>query len=148
HAMSASDPVVEALQAEVARLVTEVMELRQIVNDRAQHGGGDDAGARELVYRGTEQFVVEFLLPHYRRPFATVGMTTFFWCKWWWMHDEAYLRLRALWHLWEQERTKQTGMITWTEKADYQMGVLCSADGPFRECRLEDDADSDLGGVK
>jgi hypothetical protein len=141
-------PDLVALQAELARLTTVVGELQQIVNDR---GGpsvrGDEQGGHELVYRSTEQFVVDFLLPHYRRPFRTGGMSRFNWCQWWWKHEEAYLRLRALWHLWEQERLKQTGMITWTEKADYQMDRLCSDDGPFRDCGLGDDADSDVGGV-
>ena len=51
----------------------------------------------------------------------------------WWRHPEAVLRLDAMWRSWEQARLDPaTGMATWLrDTADYHMGILMSAQGPF-----------------
>jgi len=70
----------------------------------------------------------------YRRPLGGQGVT---WCPEWWRHAEAIARLEALWRAWEHLRLDPaTGMSVWfRDHADHHMGVLLSADGPFKGCK-------------
>ncbi|MCU1531289.1 MAG: hypothetical protein JWO49_860 [Arthrobacter sp.] len=54
----------------------------------------------------------------------------------WWKHEEAISRLEALWRAWKFLRLDgSTGIsVWWRDHADHHMGVLLSADGPFKGC--------------
>ncbi|NNH73673.1 DUF4913 domain-containing protein [Nocardia uniformis] len=60
------------------------------------------------------------------------------WCPEWWRHDEAVLRLAALWRAYEALRRDDTGLGLsnwWLQHADPHMRVLMSVDGPFELCK-------------
>lgn len=80
------------------------------------------------------RFVEEHLSPSYRRSLSGTDRT---WCPSWWKHEEAISRLESLWRAWEFLRLDgSTGMsIWWRDHADHHMGVLLSADGPFKGCK-------------
>lgn len=66
----------------------------------------------------------------YRRP---IDGTHRRWAARWWQHEEAIIRLEALWRAWEHLRLDPaTGMsIWWRDHADHHMAALMSPDGPF-----------------
>jgi len=95
------------------------------------HDQPHDAAAEPTTYyANVDEFFRNFLRPVYRRP---INARTTFWAADWWRHPEAVLRLDAMWRSWEQARLDPaTGMATWLrDVADYHMGVLMSAQGPF-----------------
>lgn len=93
-----------------------------------------EAPEQELFYKDLVSFVQEHLSPSYRRSLSGTDRT---WCPSWWKHEEAISRLEALWRSWEFLRLDgSTGMsIWWRDHADHHMGVLLSADGPFKGCK-------------
>lgn len=101
-------------------------------------GSGDpdpeEAPEPELFYEDLVSFVQEHLAPSYRRSLSGTDRT---WCPSWWKHEEAIGRLEALWRAWEFLRLEgSTGMsVWWRDHADHHMGVLLSADGPFKGCK-------------
>jgi len=97
-------------------------------------GAGSSAPA--LFYPTLERFVTEQLAPLYRRSLAGNETT---WCPQWWRHAEAISRLEALWRAWEHLRLDAAlGMSVWfRDHADPHMGVLLSAEGPFKGCGPE-----------
>ena len=121
---------VEELAAQVAQLTTLVGEFGQAIGERAAAAGG--AAARP-VYSTVEEWVRDWLLVNYTRPMGEVG-GRWSWCEQWWAHNEAVVRLTALWYGWEHARLEQTGMLGWLREADYHLQVLCAADGPLRDC--------------
>jgi hypothetical protein len=89
----------------------------------------------ELRFANLQTWVHEYLLALYRRPLSGNGTT---WCPEWWRHEEAIVRLDALWRSWEFMRLDPaTGIANWLRDCDYHMEVLLSADGPFRGCKPE-----------
>lgn len=94
---------------------------------------GDDAGERTLMYRNVEEWVGDYLAPHYRRRLG--GQTA--WCQQWWKHEEAISVLTALWSAWEHLRHDGAlGLINWWLQYCYPaMDRLTSPDtGPFASC--------------
>ena len=55
------------------------------------------------------------------------------WAGRWWQHDEAVVRLEALWRAWEHLRQDPaTGISVWfRDHADHHMSYLMDPDGPF-----------------
>jgi hypothetical protein len=94
----------------------------------------EEAAEPEPFYKDLASFVQEHLSPSYRRSLSGTDRT---WCPSWWKHEEAISRLEALWRSWEFLRLDgSTGMsVWWRDHADHHMGVLLSADGPFKGCK-------------
>ena len=94
----------------------------------------DAVAEPKSYYANVDEFFRHFLRPVYRRP---VNARTTFWAADWWRYPEAVLRLDAMWRSWEQARLDPaTGMATWLrDVADYHMGILMSANGPFGTSR-------------
>jgi TPR repeat protein len=84
--------------------------------------------AIETVFPNVEAFVVEELLPIYRRTVRE----DFRWCAQWWRHVEAVSRLEALWRAWERLRLDPAfGMATWyRDFFDVSWPQITRADGP------------------
>lgn len=83
-------------------------------------------------YGSVDEFVREFLRFAYRRRLLGRGQSPY-WDPQWWQHDEAVMRLEALWRAWEFLRLDPaTGMsVWWRDHADHHMRVLMSDEGPF-----------------
>lgn len=92
--------------------------------------GTPDPGP-QLFYGNVSEFVDQFLRHAYRR--KTSGRLAPWWSGEWWKHDEAVMRLEALWRAWEHLRLDPaTGMsVWWRDHADHHMRVLMADDGPF-----------------
>jgi Domain of unknown function (DUF4913) len=118
----------EQLAAQVAQLAAELAEVRQTLTDKSATPGGQPP-----LYDNVEQWVRDWLLVNIDRPFGETG-GQWRWCEQWWAHNEAVLGLTALWYAWEHARLEQTGMLGWLREAHYHLQVLCSADGPLRDC--------------
>ena len=88
------------------------------------------------MFDSLEEWVHGWLLPLYRRSLDGSAVT---FCREWWRHPEAYLRLDALWKSWEFMRRKPgTGMAVWMrDYCDYHMGVLMREQGTFKGCTIE-----------
>lgn len=96
----------------------------------------DDAQAatpQPLVFANVNEFVVNLLLPNWRRPIREYA-----WCGTWWEHAEAITRLEALWESWEWSRVQPVPAMAvwWRDFANPTMGTLCDkAAGPFARCK-------------
>lgn len=102
-------------------------------NTPATAGGGAKSEAAEeaqLFYRSVDEFVSEFLIYAYRR---RINGRDRVWSAEWWRHEEAIMRLEALWRAWEHLRLDPAlGMsVWWRDHADPHMAALMSPDGPF-----------------
>jgi hypothetical protein len=88
------------------------------------------------MFNSLEEWVHGWLLPLYRRSLDGPAVT---FCREWWRHPEAYLRLDALWKSWEFMRRKPgTGMAVWMrDYCDYHMGALMREQGTFKGCTIE-----------
>ncbi|GAA2502506.1 DUF4913 domain-containing protein [Terrabacter carboxydivorans] len=96
-----------------------------------------EAEAREPFYANVDEFVCGYLLPNWRLPCGSGGIT---WCARWWEHAEAITRLEALWESWERSRIVEgVGMaVWWRDYADPHMAILTDAQsGPFTKCRAD-----------
>jgi hypothetical protein len=119
-------------------------EIEKQDENRVAVGAGGQRGARTLedavggvaVFATLQEWVEKWLLPVYRRSVDGHAMT---WCREWWRHPEAYLRLDALWRAWEYLRKQPaTGMAVWLrDYCDPHMAVLLSESGPFKGCEPE-----------
>jgi hypothetical protein len=128
-------------------LLTDPMlaELRATADEAARDAlyappADDTPSEPKLYYPSLLAFVTEYLTPLYRRA-VTATHTT--WCSQWWRHAEGITRLEALWCAWEHLRQDpNTGMSVWLrDHADHHMGVLLSADGPFKGCKPDTHTD-------
>ncbi|WP_216897328.1 DUF4913 domain-containing protein, partial [Nocardia alni] len=89
----------------------------------------------EAVFADVVDFVENRLVYVYRRVPDTANRR---WCPQWWKHDEAVLRLYALWRAYEALRRDDTGTglsTWWLHHADPHMSRLMAVDGPFELCR-------------
>ncbi|SPT53474.1 Uncharacterised protein [Actinomyces bovis] len=99
----------------------------------------DDGGQPQAVpfqFPTLNDFVTGLIALIYER--ATSTATT--WCPKWWMHDEAVLRLTALWQAWEEMHVNEQPLATakWlVYYADPIMGQLLSSEGTFKGCSVE-----------
>lgn len=95
--------------------------------------GPDEPG---LVYANVVAFVEDYLSVVYRRQVTDLSDTV--WCPQWWRHDEAVIRLEALWRAWEHLRQDgATGMSVWfLDHADRHMARLLDPRGPFKFCSV------------
>ncbi|MBO0854776.1 MAG: DUF4913 domain-containing protein [Nocardia sp.] len=89
-----------------------------------------------MIYSNVVEFVENYLSLIYQRQVADTTDTV--WCKEWWRHSEAVLRLDAVWRAWEYLRQDaKTGMSNWfLEHADPQMSKLLDPAGPFKYCSV------------
>lgn len=98
----------------------------------------DDAasGASSTYYGSVDEWMRRWMLPTYRR-ITKGGQGGVLWRADWWRSAEALSRLDAMWRAWEHLRLDPaTGMsVWWRDHADPHMGVLLSADGPFKNHR-------------
>ena len=117
-----SDPVIDDPGLDVEEDVA-----GRAAGEHAGRGGGGP------VFATLEEWVQSYLLNVYRRSVDATAMT---WCREWWRHPEAYLRLDALWRAWEfLRRQPATGMAVWMrDYCDPHMTVLLSESGPFKGC--------------
>jgi hypothetical protein len=117
-----SDPVIDDPEVDVEDDVT-----------GRPAGEHEDRGGGVPVFATLEEWVESYLLNVYRRSVDGTAMT---WCREWWRHPEAYLRLDALWRAWEFLRQQPaTGMAVWMrDYCDPHMGALLSESGPFKGC--------------
>lgn len=131
--------VSKAAQAAVKELMTP--EVREAIRARAdeaaaaaiaeQVDGPEDSEPEPGLYYGSvDEFVREYLRNVYRR---RIDGRHRCWAGRWWEHDEAVIRLEALWRSWEHLRQDAaTGMsVWWRDHADHHMAVLMDPDGPF-----------------
>ena len=88
------------------------------------------------MFDSLEEWVHGWLLPLYRRSLDGSAVT---FCREWWRHPEAYLRLDALWKSWEFMRRKPgTGIAVWMrDYCDYHMGALMREQGTFKGCTID-----------
>lgn len=95
------------------------------------------APAPENVYPDVAAFVAGFLAPTFAHDWGKYGGGEWYWCAEWWLHTEAVVRLESLWMAWEHLRlSPTTGRSQWLlHHADPTMAALCSATGPFRNCK-------------
>lgn len=89
------------------------------------------AAGPQLYYGNVCEFVDQFLRHAYRR--KTSGRGAPYWSGDWWKHDEAVMRLEALWRAWEFLRLDPaTGMsVWWRDHADHHMPALMADGGAF-----------------
>lgn len=97
--------------------------------DELNHTHHHDRDAEpEPFYPDAQAWVVDWLLPHYRR-----NPKTHRWDPQWWRYEEVATLLEALWETWEQKRWEgATGMIVFFR--DYLwpvMDIITSDDGPL-----------------
>lgn len=86
-----------------------------------------------LMYANVDEFVVNLLLPNWRRP-----RREYAWCEKWWAHAEAITRLESLWESWEWARVQPVPAMAvwWRDFATTTMNTLCDqAAGPFARCK-------------
>ncbi|WP_328397149.1 DUF4913 domain-containing protein [Nocardia sp. NBC_00416] len=88
------------------------------------------------VYKDVVEFVEKYLSVVYRRQVSDLSDTV--WCREWWKHTEAIVRLDAVWRAWEHLRQDgATGMSVWfLDHADKHMAVLLDPKGPFKYCSV------------
>jgi hypothetical protein len=120
------------MQARLDEVAATVAELQQAMSERSS--GQDQGQGQAPLYGNVEQWVREYLLVNFSRPFGEVGTQRWYWCEQWWRHNEAVTTLTALWYAWEHARLEPTGMLNWLRDLHYHLGVVCGPDGPFREC--------------
>lgn len=88
----------------------------------------EEATQRELCYSNAEEWVNNWLLPHYRRNPATHK-----WDPQWWRYEEVGTLMETLWETWEKMRWDGAGGIA-AYFRDYLyplMDRITAPDGPF-----------------
>lgn len=98
------------------------------IPETESQAANDDPAERELFYQNPEEWVNDWLLPHFRR-----NPRTFKWDPQWWQYEEVGTVLEALWESWEEMRWEEaTKKVAWWR--DYLWPVmdrLTAEDGPF-----------------
>ncbi|GAA1821374.1 DUF4913 domain-containing protein [Agromyces neolithicus] len=148
-AEAAADALTEDVLVKLRERAAEA--ARAAVDEQVAANDADAAAAAEseaeadaepqprLYYGSVDEFVREYLRYAYKRVITGTG-TGHHWAADWWRYDEAVIRLEAIWRAWEALRLDAaTGMSTWwRDHADYHMGVLLDADGPFKGAQGDD----------
>jgi len=134
--------VLDDLQAQVTRLTRDLIELRETFTAAAEAAGtADQAGATPpapapVVLGELAPWVQDWLLPTFRRlPGGARGR----WCRQWWDHEEAVLRLQAL-HCSHRQlfAAGGTGPGVWfRDHLDPALERLLGNDGPFSGCSTD-----------
>jgi hypothetical protein len=128
--MSAPSSSVDELAARLTQLAADVEDLQTAVAAGAGASAGDGA-APEPLYPSVEAWVEQFFAAVYHRP---VG-GDLRWCRRWFEHPEALIRLELLWRSWEVYRLRPLGAVDWhRDVLDHQLPVLLSDRGPFAAC--------------
>ncbi|MEV0292476.1 DUF4913 domain-containing protein [Nocardia sp. NPDC050710] len=104
----------------------------------------DDERPEGWIYRTVVEFVENYLSMIYQRQVTDLSDTV--WCPEWWRHQEAVVRLDALWRAWEYHRQNpSTGLSMWFLKhADPHMAQLFDPKGPFKYCNARGGHQSNL----
>ena len=137
-----AQPAPAQLAARIDELAASVAELTQVVHERDDNATApskqQDDDPQKPLYDNVEDWVRGYLLVNFSRPFGEVGTQRWYWCPQWWRHNEAVTALTALWYSWEHARLQPTGMLGWLRDLHHHLSVICSPDGPFRECSQAD----------
>jgi len=99
----------------------------------------DSHGVKPQLHFGSvDEFVRDYLRHVYKR---RIDGRNRCWAARWWEHDEAVIRLEALWRSWEHLRLDAaTGMsVWWRDHADHHMAALMDPDGPFGAATEDED---------
>lgn len=85
------------------------------------------------LFPNFETWVVEWLIATIHRPLRGGVM----WCPQWWRHEEAAVRLDALWRAWEMARIEGGSAMSywWDMHFDAHWAALSSDQGPFAACK-------------
>jgi|GEM_PF-1470201 len=89
------------------------------------------AEAPQPVFANLQAWVEGMFAPTFCHRLGSVH-----WCAAWWEHEEALLRLEALWRTWETMRLQPAdGLARWLRDfLDPQLGMLLAERGPFTAC--------------
>lgn len=129
----------DELAARLEELAGTVAELAQQLNEQRSTDKQPSPDAdRPPLYDNVEDWVRQYLLVNFSRPFGEVGAQRWHWCAQWWRHNEAVTALTALWYAWEHARLQPTGILSWLHELHYHLGVISGPDGPFRQCAQTD----------
>ncbi|MEU5408355.1 DUF4913 domain-containing protein [Nocardia asteroides] len=101
--------------------------------------GSVDSGGDRPTYTDVSEWVADYFV---RLVGDAVGYRPgeqVYWCREWWRHPGAVVRLDALWRAWEDLRLSGgAGISVWfLDHADPHVHVLLSASGPFGLCSIE-----------
>ncbi len=135
--MSADDATrLDDLTREVRHLARQVDDLQQAPAGVVPASGG---GEVPFLFPSAGDFAQQWLLGHVERRASTTGGSEPAWCRTWWRHPEAVLRVEVLWRSFEAARTDPfNGMATWVlNSLDPQVAMLTSARGPLARCTIE-----------
>jgi len=124
----------DAVTAQLARQAQQLDDLEQAVAD-LRTGSPPAAQPATVAFRWATlaEFVEQVIAPLCAQHLTGNGT----WCASWWDHEDARVRLEAVWRAWEVLRLEPTtGIARWLrDVADPQMDRLRDRDrGPFRAC--------------
>ncbi len=129
----------DAVTAQLARQAQQLDDLEQAVADlrTGPPASAPPPAAQPATvaprWATLAEFVEHVIAPLYAQHLTGNGT----WCGSWWDHDDARVRLEAVWRAWEVLRLEPTtGIARWLrDVADPQMDRLRDRDrGPFRAC--------------
>ncbi len=131
----------DAVTAQLARQAQQLDDLEQAVADlrtgppppAAPLPAAKPATVSHPRWATLAEFVEHVIAPLYAQHLTGNGT----WCASWWDHEDARVRLEAVWRAWEVLRLEpMTGIARWLrDVADPQMDRLRDRDrGPFRAC--------------
>jgi len=127
----------DEIQALLRRQAQQLDDLEHTVTDlRATSNppaGPAQDQAAPFLYSSLPEFVEAVIAPLYAKHGTSGGG----WCTSWWAHEEARVRLGAIWRAWETLRLDPSiGIARWLrDVADPQMDRLRDPDqGPFTAC--------------
>jgi len=93
----------------------------------------DGGNGTRTLYATSVEWVEGYLAVVYWRRLGP----RYIWCRYWWAHPEAVVRLEAMWRAWEKMRREDplAGIAKWfVEIGDPMMRELLDPDGPFKGC--------------
>jgi hypothetical protein len=133
--MSTLPVSVDEVVARLDEIAGDVEQLQAALAATVEAGAADQptgpAGRQpEPLYPSTEVWTTGFFAQVYIRP---VG-GDLRWCRRWFEHAEAVIRLELLWRSWEAYRLRPLGAVDWHDILDRQLPVLLSDRGPFAAC--------------